>query len=163
MSAKNFSFSIKKVIYDLTWLKSALIRCFMFVFLFWTRLVFWNPQILLCPEFFYTVCFTHIIKAKIFLPLQYILPPPNLKTWLWACGKLSLPNRSEWIFYNRQLFDVYETTRWLLQNFCPLYLRQLLAGFPRIFNIHFPYFFNTFLILNLRSSIPSLLLIFRNS
>jgi len=38
-----------------------------------------------------------------------------------------------------------------------------LARFPRIFKNHFPYLFNTFSILNLRSSTPLLLFIFRNS
>jgi len=36
-------------------------------------------------------------------------------------------------------------------------------GFPRIFKIYFPYFLNTFSILNLKSSKPCLLFIFRNS
>jgi len=30
------------------------------------------------------------------------------------------------------------------------------TGFPRIFKNYFPYFFNTFSILNLKSSIPSI-------
>jgi len=37
------------------------------------------------------------------------------------------------------------------------------TGIPRIFKYHFPYFFNTFSTLNLRSSIPVLVFIFRNS
>jgi len=36
------------------------------------------------------------------------------------------------------------------------------AGFPHIFKNHFTYFFNTFPILNFRSSIPWLVFIFRN-
>jgi len=37
---------------------------------------------------------------------------------------------------------------------------ELITGFPRISKNHLPYFVNTFLILNLRSSMPLLLFIF---
>ena len=69
------------------------------------------------------------------------------------------------MLYNYIVLKVFWNLRTMLflkNSLCDFDIFLQKTGFPHIFKIHFPYFFNTFSILNFKSSIPPLLFIFRN-